>query len=55
MGREMLMRAFLDPFQYRRLRFEGQNYGWHEYGISRDSPAMRSDRPSSCAWRLRHA
>jgi hypothetical protein len=32
MGRDMLMHAFLDPFQYRRLRFEGQNYGWHEYG-----------------------
>jgi hypothetical protein len=32
MDRDMLMRAFLDPFQYRRLRFEGQNYGWHEYG-----------------------
>ena len=32
MGRDMLIRAFLDPFQYRRLRFEGQNYGWHEYG-----------------------
>ena len=26
------MHAFLDPYQYRRLRFEGQNYGWHEYG-----------------------
>ena len=32
MGRDMLMHAFLDPYQYRRLRFEGQNYGWHEYG-----------------------
>ena len=32
MGREMLMHAFLDSYQYRHLRFEGQNYGWHEYG-----------------------
>jgi hypothetical protein len=32
MGGEMLMHAFLDPFQYRNLRFEGQNYRWHEYG-----------------------
>jgi hypothetical protein len=32
MGRDMAMHAFLDPYQYRRLRFEGQNYGWHEYG-----------------------
>ena len=32
MGREMLMHALFDPYQYRRLRFEGQNYGWHEYG-----------------------
>jgi hypothetical protein len=32
MGRDMLLHALLDPYQYRRLRFEGQNYGWHEYG-----------------------
>ena len=32
MGREMVLHAFLDPYQYRHLRFEGQNYGWHEYG-----------------------
>jgi hypothetical protein len=32
MGREILMHAFFDPYQYRHLRFGGQNYGWHEYG-----------------------
>jgi hypothetical protein len=32
MTRDMLLRAFLDPFQYRRLRFEGQFYPWPEYG-----------------------
>jgi hypothetical protein len=32
MGRDMFQHAFLDPYQYRHLRFEGQNYGWHEYG-----------------------
>ena len=32
MSTEMLVRALLDPFQFRRLMFPGQNYGWHEYG-----------------------
>jgi hypothetical protein len=31
MGRDMLLHAFLDPYQYRRLRLEGQVYAWHEY------------------------
>jgi hypothetical protein len=31
MGRDMVMRAFFDPFQYRRLML-GQDYPWHEYG-----------------------
>jgi hypothetical protein len=29
---EMLQHVFSDPYQYPRLRFPGQLYGWHEYG-----------------------
>ena len=29
---EMLQHAFTDADQYPRLRFDGQLYGWHEYG-----------------------
>lgn len=32
MSLDMLLHAFLDPFQYLRQLFPGQNYGWHEYG-----------------------
>ena len=32
MSAEMVMRAFLDPFQFRRLRVNGQGADWHEYG-----------------------
>lgn len=31
MSLEMVEHAFLDPFQFERLRFVGQKYGWHEY------------------------
>lgn len=31
MGPGMVLRAFADPYQYRRLRIE-QVYAWHEYG-----------------------
>jgi len=31
MGRDVLLHAFLDPYQYRRLRLQGQAYAWHEY------------------------
>ena len=32
MSAEMLVHAFMDPFQYLRQHFDGQNYLWHEYG-----------------------
>ena len=28
----MVEHAFLDPYQFRRMGFPGQLYGWHEYG-----------------------
>ena len=32
MNLNMLLHAFFDPFQYRRMVVGGMNYGWHEYG-----------------------
>lgn len=29
---EMLLRAYLDPYQHRGLKFELQRHNWHEYG-----------------------
>ncbi len=60
MSMPMLLDAFLDPFQYLREVFRGQNYGWHEYAnyigsfgallIAGAFIAILVDRP----WRREH-
>jgi hypothetical protein len=60
MSGDMLLNAFLDPFQYLRQGFSGQNYGWHEYGnyissfgvllVAAAFVAIVTDRP----WQRQH-
>ena len=32
MSAEMILHAYVAPYQHRGLQFDGQRYGWHEYG-----------------------
>ena len=52
MSVEMLLRTYLDPYQNRGLRFDGQIHGWYEYGNYIGLPAVLL-LAASVAWIVR--